>query len=210
MQAIDNDAAIVQINLEAADLVATAEELVIIDDLAAADATSTLAFIAGVKKRIEEKRTFFVKPLNDQVKKINELFKETAAPLARADYILRGKLLAYQMDVRRKKKEEDDRLRALAEKEQKRLEKQAEKKGLPAPPPVVVPVSQAPAKTIQTGMGSATSKTVWDFDIIDEDQIPRAYLVVDQAKIRAVVKAGVREIPGVKIFQTEQLAVRSR
>lgn len=207
---LESDAALVQINSEASDLELTAQTLEVKDEASAAEATSTLGFIAAAKKQLEEKRTFFVKPLNEQVKKINAMFKEYAAPLENADRILRGKVLRYQAEVRRKQQEEEERLRALAEKEQKRLEKQAEKKGLPAPPPLVLPATKAAPKTIQTGLGTATTKTVWDFVIEDEAKIPREYLTVDTKKIRAVVKAGVREIPGVRIFESDQLAVRSR
>lgn len=207
---LKSDKEVVQLTGEASDLELRANALVVYDDTTAGEATNALGFIASAKKKLEEKRTFFVKPLNDQVKAINTMFKQYNTPLDNADRTLRGKVLAYRQEVQRKAREEEERLRKLAEKEQKRLEKKAEKKGEPAPPPIVMPTIEAAPKTIQADMGTATTKTVWDFQIVDESQIPREYMVVDEKKIRAVVKAGVREIPGVKIYQTEQLAIRAR
>lgn len=50
----------------------------------------------------------------------------------------------------------------------------------------------------------------WKFEIEDESQIPREYLVPDEVKIRAYVQAnkGMASIAGVRIF--EDLDVRSR
>lgn len=204
------DKEVTQLTGEASGLEQKANTLIVCDDVSAGEATNLLGFIATAKKKLEEKRKFFVKPLNDQVKKVNDLFKEYNAPLDNADRTLRGKVLSYRQEVQRKQREEEERLRKLAEKEQKRLEKKAEKTGQPAPPPIVIPMIEQAPKTIQADLGSATTKTVWDFQIIDESLIPREYLIVDERKIRAVVKAGIREIPGVRIYQTEQLAVRAR
>lgn len=204
------DAEVVQLTGEASSLEVRADALILETDVDATEATNILGFIATAKKKLEEKRTFFVKPLNEQVKNINNLFKVYNQPLDNADSTLRRKVLAYRQEQNRKRKEEEERLRKLAEKEQQRIEKKAEKKGLPAPPPMVMPVVQSAPKTIRATLGSASTKTVWDFKITDESLIPREYLVVDEKKIRAVVKAGIRNIPGVAIFQNEQLAVRAR
>jgi hypothetical protein len=48
----------------------------------------------------------------------------------------------------------------------------------------------------------------WTFEISDAGQIPREYLVPDEALIRAAVNQGVRDIAGVRIFQETGLAVR--
>lgn len=67
-------------------------------------------------------------------------------------------------------------------------------------------VPAAPAKLAGIGVRSN-----WDFEIIGPALIPREYLVVDEKKIRAVVKALKSEtnIPGVRVFETSSLAVRA-
>ncbi len=49
----------------------------------------------------------------------------------------------------------------------------------------------------------------WNFDIVDLNEVPRCYLILNTDKVRtAVIKEGIREIPGLNIFQTESLRVR--
>jgi len=59
------------------------------------------------------------------------------------------------------------------------------------------------SKTVHSDTGSATFKKVMDFDVIDPLKIPREYMQVDLVAIRKAVKAGVKNIPGVNIFETE-------
>jgi hypothetical protein len=49
----------------------------------------------------------------------------------------------------------------------------------------------------------------WTFEVIDLDRVPRTYLSLDTEAVRAAItKQGVREISGLKIFQSESLRVR--
>jgi hypothetical protein len=49
----------------------------------------------------------------------------------------------------------------------------------------------------------------WTFDVVDLSKVPRRYLVLNAEAVRtAITKDGVRDIPGLKIFQTENLRVR--
>jgi len=76
--------------------------------------------------------------------------------------------------------------------------------------PVIKEVAPAPvANTTKATLGSAVGRMVWKFEVQDPAQVPRAYLAVDEKAIRTAVGAGVRDIPGVRIFQEEQIAGRS-
>lgn len=68
--------------------------------------------------------------------------------------------------------------------------------------------AQAPA-TVKSSIGSATIRKVWTFKIDDPNLIPRAYLSINEGNIREAIRAGVREIPGVRIYQREEIAGRS-
>lgn len=76
----------------------------------------------------------------------------------------------------------------------------------------VVPVRQvapsAPLTTVRATVGAVTVRKVWAFEVRSPAEVPRAYLVVDETAIRAAVRAGVREIPGVVIFEREEIAGR--
>jgi hypothetical protein len=199
-----------EINEQVSKIEQTALSLDIKDDSSLSMASDALGWIAKTKKALEEKRKFFVQPLNDQVKKINDMFKGYSEPLEKADSILRGKVMGYRQEQERIRREEEERLRKLAEKEQKRLEKLAEKNNTVAPPPIPIPVMPQQPKTVESNLASVSAKVVWEFEIVDENKIPREFMIPNEKAIRAAVKAGVRSINGVKIYQTEQLAVRGR
>ena len=61
--------------------------------------------------------------------------------------------------------------------------------------------------TVHSESGAARMRKVWKFEIENEKQIPKAYLTVDEVKIRKAIKGGVREIPGVRIYEDEQVGM---
>lgn len=66
------------------------------------------------------------------------------------------------------------------------------------------------ATTRGTYGGSVVNTKRWTFEVIDAAKVPREYLMVDEQKIRAAVDVSqVREIPGVRIYQTEGGHVRA-
>jgi hypothetical protein len=62
--------------------------------------------------------------------------------------------------------------------------------------------------TSRTG-ASASLRTTWTFEVEDATKLPREYLMPCEAAIRAAVQRGVRDIPGVKIFERQLTVVRS-
>lgn len=204
------DAEVKELRTQADDIIAAANALVVADDKGMGRATELLGWIASAKKGFEGKRKMLVKPLNDHVKTINTMFKEYTAPLEAADSTLRGKVLSYRQEQERIRREEEARLRKLAEAEQARREKEAGETGTPPPPPMPIPQVQVrrQAKTTRGDFGTVSAKKVWDFEIVDASAVPPEFLMVNEKAIRAAVKAGVRNIPGVNIFQKEELSVR--
>jgi len=63
-----------------------------------------------------------------------------------------------------------------------------------------------PARAVAEG---ATLKTIWDFEIIDENLVPRKFLKVDEVKLRRYIqnmKEQAGEIPGVRIIRRKTIA----
>lgn len=56
--------------------------------------------------------------------------------------------------------------------------------------------------------GNLKTKKEWDFCIKDFDLIPKSYLQIDEKKVKGAIKAGIRDIPGIKIFEEEKVALR--
>lgn len=69
---------------------------------------------------------------------------------------------------------------------------------------VVAPVAQQQAPKV----AGVTVPMVWDFEITNENEIPREYCDVSTKRIRAQVQAtkGMTKIPGVRVFQTKRIA----
>ncbi len=200
------------IRREVGGLVDTARDLVIIDEEGAESANELLVFIVNAKRKLEEQRTFLVKPLNNHVKDINTKFKEWVAPLEEADKLVRRNMLGFQkmqealraeaqrLEDEAKKLEDEanagefeaaDRLEEIEERQQ-------EISDLP-----VVP------RSIKGTSGSTSLRKTWTFEVIDDKLLPATYLMVDEGAISLAVREGVRDIPGVRIFQQESLAVRA-
>lgn len=169
-------------------------------------------------KRIEAFRKALVTPLNDAVDNINNIFKKIALPFQQNDALIKSKRDVYLTEQDRQAKEQqrilDEQYRkeqAVLEearrKEQEKLNKKAEKKGTEAvvlppatvlPPPPKVEVKQ----TVHTDLGRSTVRKVPKFEVIEPSLVPREYLMPDEKKIGAMVRARLAtSIPGVKIWE---------
>lgn len=87
--------------------------------------------LANIKRRqkdLEEQRTGIVKPLNEAVKRINDMFRAPMDFLTQAEGILKRRMIGYTTEQDRLKRIEEAKLRAEAEKraneERTRLEAQ--------------------------------------------------------------------------------------
>lgn len=205
MELTEQSTEIQEITTQTGDIMATAKGIVVTDDPQMAAASNVLKTISDAKKQIEGKRKFFVEPLNEQVKKINALFKSIVAPLDVADEMIRGKILDYRKKQAAELAKEQERLNKEAIKEQKKVDAKAERMGVEST--TVVPKTVAPAASM---VGAATVKKVWKFKVTDPAIVPRDYLMVDETKIRNAVREGVRAIQGVEIYQDDQLSIGGR
>lgn len=52
-------------------------------------------------------------------------------------------------------------------------------------------------------------RKVWTFEVTDEDQLPRNFLMADEGRIRKAIADGIHEIPGCRIWEEERLTARS-
>lgn len=204
-------------------------------------ATKMLTDIVLRKKRVEELRLFFVKPLNDQVRSINAEFKSVGNPFVEMEAEIKSKMVAYRkieadkLEAERKKAEE--KRRKEWEKEQEKLRKQREKeaekekarlaklelskKDQKAELKRIDDEKNAKeeeagreefefddgdfqqSKTVHSENGSIKVRKQWTFNVVDPTKVPKKYLIVDEKLIRADVKAGVRAINGVEVFEEE-------
>ena len=115
----------------------------------------------------------------------------------RADKIIRNKLVFFRNQQLKKQQEEQERLEKLQAKEQARLNRQAEKKG-------VAPIELPPAQVAELPKGYGDIKFKKQMKIVVEnfDEIPREFLMPDMDKIKLAVKNG-QQIAGIKLVEEE-------
>lgn len=68
----------------------------------------------------------------------------------------------------------------------------------------------APKRTTYTGGGASQVKEVWDFEVVNAAALPYEYTKPNEVAILKAVREGARQIPGVRIFPRDQLAITTR
>ena len=142
-------------------------------------------------------RLFHTKPLNEQVKRENELHKGYAKPFVIARDIMDTKMLSYR-------REQMDKQAAEQEKIKKEAEKIAKKEGISVDE-VMAGVEQ---KEVPQTVGTATVIKKWVGVVINEDEVERQYCSSDSVKINAGIKLGVRKMKGIQISEKERISTR--
>jgi hypothetical protein len=176
---------------------------------------SELQAIKGKWREVDEARKALLAPVNEAHARIQAFFRQPLEFLRQAEIILKRKLLAYSDEQDRIRREEQRKADEAARKERERLEAQAIKAALSGKvekaellseraSTVVAPVIHREAPKV-TGVNM---RDVWKFSIEDEAAIPRAYLMVDESKIRKHVAnmKGDTQIPGVRVYCEKQMA----
>lgn len=184
--------AVKQMEKGIAPLVQNAQSLVI---RIVEDENSALAILGRIKemqKQIEDKRTSITKPLNTALKEANKLFKALSEPLDWADSIIRDKIINFH-----RKREEQ------AEKQKQRLLEKAEETKDDEKANELI----EKAETLTPNVGETTVAKRWTYKVVDLFKVPHKYLVIDSAKVRDAIRDGVREIPGLEIYQEESVRV---
>lgn len=164
----------------------------IVDEKEYEEATELLKVTKGKIKLLDQERTLAVKPMNDQVKEINNWFKKPLDKLKSIETVLKTMLGEYQI---RQRQEQERLLAAAAAKETNHAEAQ-------------LLVLEAAKKTAPAVAGVSV-REVWKWDLADEAQVPHEYYSIDPSKIDAAVKAGARDIPGIRIYKDTRVAVRA-
>jgi len=194
---------------EAAQLRENAVDLVVASPEAVTVASSDLALLSVLKKSIEAKRKEYVDPLNGWVKSINDVFRPLTDLVAEADRIVRTKVSDYNKEQQRIKAEAE-RIEALRLEAEEAAAKLALEAGLPPPPPTepVAPLPQSQElRSVDTGVGSMHTRKVPKWELVDFAQVPDKYKVLDTVLIGKLVRAGERDIPGIRIHLEDEIAI---
>lgn len=201
-----------EVNALALKTAGSATMITVRDPKSLENAIAFLGDIADAKKKVEAVRVTLVKPLNDHVKRINEMFAPAKKNLDEADSALRSKVLTYRAAEQRKADEERAKLLADARKAQKTGD---DDKAADLATEALAVV--APARLMVAGVGNdgghtaqVAGRKTWTFKVTDAGKVPDEFWTLDESKLRASVRAGTRKIPGCHIFEEESLVVGGR
>lgn len=205
--------------------------------MAVADKESSTAALDAAKqvksfiKKVEEARVSMVAPHNERVKQINAYAKQITEPLLNAEKHLKTQLVAFERlleQERERQRKAAEELRKKAEEEAReqlrRQQEEAETIAMfsdskEAKKAEIVATATAERtmvdiekqhkeqeKMIAQTKVSGTRKR-WVFEVEDASQIPRGFLTLDEKTVRAAIADGVREIPGIRIFEETSIAI---
>lgn len=202
-----SDLDVVGYHKEALGLLAFAEKRVIASQDDVKLATDDLSIISRLKKQMEAKRKDYIAPLLEQQKAINETYKTLMNPILKADQITRLKVIVFnaEQDKIRKEQEEINRLRKEAADKDAALHN-----GEISESVNLVEVSEGAPKTTRTDMGSASTMMIKKWKLVDMAQVPEEYKILDSARVTKVVKASISSIPGIEIYEEPTLSVRAK
>lgn len=172
-----------------------------------ATATEDLSVLSKTVKAVLEKQGDYTKPYKDRLAEINAFFKPVLDALNQADKLTRGKILAYRAEVERKRLEAEAINR---EKENLARREAALNDGAVTVNTTPVEVPAVAPKTVRTEVGNASVQLVWKFEVTDFKALPDEYKIPDSAKIGKVVRAGLHNIPGCRIWSEESLRVTTK
>jgi vancomycin resistance protein YoaR len=205
------------VRAEIAPVLEAAKSIVVVDEASHVLALNLAMECTKRQRKVEETWAESREMAHKAWKTITETIASFTKPLAEAATICRQKAYAWKRaeDERRQieaqrverenaKKVEDERLRqaeALA------------KAGKPALADAVLeqPIEVAPVVAAEVAKPAGMSyRENWTFTILEEEVLPREFLMPDEVKIGKVVRAmkGATKIPGIRVFDAGSLVVK--
>lgn len=70
--------------------------------------------------------------------------------------------------------------------------------------------SDVDLKNVRSEKASFYEVSHYTFDVEDLSLVPKEFLMIDEAKVKAAIKAGMSEIPGIKIKKQQKTVLRAR
>lgn len=172
-----------------------AKALIIGCDETDREAVSLAGEMRKLYKRIESVREEIIKPAKDFVKKVNLLAGGYTDQLDECARLLAAKSGAYKAQL-------------IAKQEAELAEQAAIMEALGLTQTAPVQIEEVTAST-KTEHGSTYQLTSWQIEVTDISKVPAQYLMVNEKAVKAALKAGVNEIPGIKATEIKTTHLRA-
>lgn len=167
------------------------------DDLA--DYSERAKMLKGVAAMIEKARKAEKEQINKDGKTVEAFFAKLSKPITDA-----ADAIVAAINAAQRAKLEEQRRREREEAEAAKVFEDTS----PEPAPAPVAVKEVARVVSSSGRVTASAATFWTFRVKDPAAVPRQYLTVSDAAIKAAVAGGVREIEGVEIYEDVRTAIR--
>ena len=172
------------------------------------DAEIAMKRCSTTSNKLEKLRKDFVKPINKLTKDIKKMTDDARAELEEEKARIKGLLSGYMQELQRKEQEERERQAQIAMENERKLQEFEEKVEDNPFAEFIAPPKLEEVKEVEVKQPVKTAirtRTNWTYEIIDENLIPREFLMVDTVKLNKYVKEhkGNTDIAGVKAVEQQ-------
>jgi len=208
---------------EAQNDVALAQSFAVVCNDDYIQAGEILKVIKGRYLEIERKRKEMTLPMDESKRRIMDFFRPPLDQLAAAERQVKAAMVEFTQEQERIRRQEQERIQALARAEQERLDKLAmekialaEKDGnLQEAERILETAVRIPVPTVvaeKPKVEGVRTVTRWKHRVIDQALIPREYLMPNDRLLAdtAVATKGEATIPGVEFYPEVSVASTAR
>jgi len=139
---------------------------------------------------------------------INNFAKVYTSQLKEIESTLKNQISSYAHKVEMVRREAEQKAQEEAKKLQAKIDKEAKAKNI-EPVHVPEPVLPTKAEPTRTESGSASIRKSWTWKEVDISKVPHEYLMLDKIKINKAVRAGIRTISGIEIYEESTTVLRT-
>lgn len=204
------------------------QSMAITDEATERLATERLVEIQKRLKKLDEQKTFLLKPFKDHIKAIEEKIRAIVDPVKGADMAIRKTLGSYQQ-AKREKAMADERAKRDAEaKRQREIAERARAAAMAVNQPDLIAVAKAEAQEqkaaqleiapvivkpeqIVVDEGKASSRVEWKWKLVDISLVPQSFLCVNESELNKLAKSFKKEpkqVPGIQFYEVSIPVIR--
>lgn len=162
-----------------------------------ANAVDLVSKLKETGSKLKNTKELITKPLNEALKNARALFAPIEEQFEKAEAIIKDKLLNYKRKIDAEARAKEAKIAADLESGKIKKIETAEKK---------IEKIERVENTTRGSVGELQIRKIKKVRIVDEEKIPRKYLIPDNVAIRRDALSGI-EIQGVEVYEEESMAV---
>jgi hypothetical protein len=179
-----------------------ASDIEVCDATSVETANTALIILRTAAKKIDALCKDTTRPFREAADIVRKIAGERSQGIDAADRAVTGKITDWHTAER----VQTALIASVATKAANEAVQAAMPEGVEGPPvEVYIP---PPPKTMTTQAGTVTVKKHWVYRIVDAAKIPRSYCVPSPGLLQQAVRSGIRDIPGVDIFEEPDLSTK--